>query len=89
MGTIDRNVMLVLVNLRKKSATKLQQILTDWGCLIKTRLGLHDGTLSDCSESGLIFLELDGDPEKHEELQRKINLLDGVSAKMINLQVEQ
>jgi hypothetical protein len=31
-------------------------VLTGWGCMIKTRLGIHEGTMEDCSERGLIIL---------------------------------
>ena len=82
---MDRNVLLVLVSARGDSAPKVQQILTAWGCLIKTRLGVHDGTLDKCTDSGLIFLELVGEREKHEELARKLNLLKGVQARLVSL----
>ena len=85
---MERNVLLILVSLRKESAVKVQQILTEWGCYIKTRLGLHEGVLQECTESGLIFLELVGDETKHEELARKLNLLKGVDAKFVKLTVE-
>jgi hypothetical protein len=85
---MKRNVLLVLVSLRKESAVKVQQILTEWGCFIKTRLGLHEGVLDDCTESGLIFLELLGDESKNQELTRKLDLLKGVDAKLVSLSVE-
>jgi len=85
---MERNILLILVSLRKESAVKVQQILTEWGCYIKTRLGLHEGVLKECTESGLIFLELVGDEEKHQELARKLNLLKGVDAKFVKLAVE-
>ena len=78
---------LILVDKRKKNAVTVQKILTEWGCLIKTRLGLHPGTLENCTDNGLIFLELVGDADKHRELVRKLNLLDGVQAKLIELSV--
>ena len=84
---MKRDILLVLVSTRKESATTVQKILTEWGCLIKTRLGLHQDVLDNCSESGLIFLELVGDPEKHKELQRKLELVQGVQAKLVNMQV--
>jgi hypothetical protein len=84
---MESNILLILVRMRQESAVKVQQILTGWGCYIKTRLGLHQGTLEDCSESGLIFLELAGEKEQHEEMARKLNLLPGVEAKLINLSV--
>ena len=80
---MQRDVLLILISLRTKIAPTVQKLLTDWGCYIKTRLGLHQGTLGDCTESGLLFLELEGDREKHKELERKLNLLNGVKAKLV------
>ncbi|PID27651.1 MAG: hypothetical protein CSB55_08230 [Candidatus Cloacimonadota bacterium] len=84
---MKKDFMLILINLRKKEAVTVQKILTEWGCFIQTRLGLHNGVLSDCTETGTVFLELVGDKEKHTELCRKLNLLTGVSAKVIELEV--
>jgi hypothetical protein len=75
--------MLILVSSRKETAETVQKVLSGWGCHIKTRLGLHDDILENCSESGLIFLELKGDPEKLNELERKLNLVKGVNAKQV------
>jgi len=55
---MEKTILLCLIDGRKKSAVNVQKILTEWGCLIKTRLGIHDGVLDNCSESGLIILEL-------------------------------
>jgi hypothetical protein len=85
---MKRDYLLILVNMRKKEAVTVQKILTEWGCLIKTRLGLHDGVLDDCTESGTIFIELVGEKAKHDELARKLNLLSGVKAELITLEVE-
>ena len=82
-----RTVLLMLINNRKDSAEMVQKILTGWGCFIKTRLGIHDGVMENCSESGLIFLELTGDLEKNQELARKLNLLKGVDAQLVQLKV--
>ncbi len=84
---MSKTLLLILVDGRKNNAVTVQKILTEWGCLIKTRLGIHDGVLNNCSESGLIILELVGEKEKHEELARKINLLDGINATLTELKV--
>jgi len=84
---MKKRIMLILIDGRKKNAVNVQKILTGWGCLIKTRLGIHDGVLEDCSDSGLLFLELVGDQNQHEQLRDKINVLDGVHAKLIDLEV--
>jgi hypothetical protein len=86
---MKRNVLLILVGSRKASAINVQKTLSAWGCLVKTRLGIHDGVLDDCSDSGLLFLELVGDDSKHKELTRKLNLLRGVRAELVQLSVEE
>ncbi|GAB4282618.1 MAG: hypothetical protein Kow0029_28290 [Candidatus Rifleibacteriota bacterium] len=82
---MKRNILCILVGKRKETAVNVQKILTAWGCLIKTRLGLHDGTLENCSESGLIILELVGDDEKIHEMTRKLELLEDVHVKLVEL----
>jgi len=82
---MEKTVLLILVDKRKESAPTVQKILTDWGCMIKTRLGVHDGLLDNCTNEGLIFLELVGEKAKKEELSRKLDLLDGVRTKLVDL----
>ncbi|MFO7896752.1 MAG: hypothetical protein R6U84_07455 [Candidatus Cloacimonadales bacterium] len=84
---MKKDYMIILVDLRKEEAVTIQKVLTEWGCFIKTRLGLHDDVLENCSQAGTIFLELVGEKAKHEELARKLNLLKAVSAKLITLEV--
>ncbi|MDD3295973.1 MAG: hypothetical protein PHU64_01270 [Candidatus Omnitrophica bacterium] len=84
---IKKTLLLVLVNVRKESAAKVQKILTDWGCIIKTRLGIHDGVLDDCTNSGLIILELVGSDNQAQEINHKLNLLAGVKSEIVELQL--
>ena len=85
---MERHILTILVGDRQETAANVQKILTGWGCLIKTRLGLHSGTLENCSKTGLIILELVGDKEKMDELTRKVSILKDVSAKLITLKLE-
>jgi hypothetical protein len=80
-----KTLLIILVGKRKESAVKVQQILTAWGCIIKTRLGIHDGILDNCSDEGLLILELYGTEEQKNELARKVEVLSGVSSQMVNL----
>lgn len=82
---MQKKFMIIVIDIRKKEAVTVQKILTEWGCFIKTRLGLHEGVLDNCSETGTIFLELVGENEKLEELNRKLNLLSGVRAKLLEV----
>jgi len=83
---MKKTVLLVLVGKRKESAVKLQQVLTAWGCLIKTRLGLHAGVMENCSETGLLFLELCGSDADNAELARKISVIPAIESKLVVLE---
>ncbi len=74
------NVMTLLVNNRIKNAPKLQEVLTDSGCIIKMRLGLHEAG-DVCSNEGLIILQLTGSKEEIADLEAKLNGLEGIKAK--------
>lgn len=84
---MKKTVLIVVVGKRKESAVNLQKLLTAWGCIIKTRLGIHDGVQENCTENGLLFLELAGEEEQKQELARKIDLLSGISSKLIDLEI--
>ena len=82
---VAKTLLIVLVGKRKETAVKVQQILTAWGCIIKTRLGIHDGVMDNCSDEGLLILELYGTDEQKKELARKVEVLEGVSSQLVNL----
>jgi hypothetical protein len=84
---MKKQILLILIGSRKEAAVTVQKILTGWGCLIKTRLGIHDGVLDECSDSGLLILEIVGDKKKHQEMARKLNLVKGVKTKFVELKV--
>jgi len=85
---MSRHVLLLLIGNRKEIAVQVQKILTAWGCIIKTRLGIHDGVLDNCSDAGLVILELHGKREDMDELARKLALLDGVHSQLVELHVD-
>jgi len=85
---MQKTVIAILVSHRNQAAANVQKVLTGWGCMIKTRLGIHEGILDDCSEKGLIILDLVGEEGKKEELVRKLNTLSGVSAKRVDLELD-
>ncbi len=86
---MKKSIILIYLNHRTEAAVQMQKILSAWGCLIKIRLGIHDGVLDDCTETGLIFLEVVGEKEKLEELTRKLNLIKGVDAKFIEMEIKE
>ena len=48
---------------REAHAVKVQEVFTQYGAQIKTRLGLHDDI---CPANGLILLEMTDTPEARE-----------------------
>ena len=80
---MNRTVLLILIESRMQAAVKVQEVLTKFGCLIKTRLGLHDVGPNICAETGLIFLELFG--EKNENNVRQGGLKEVGARKSISM----
>lgn len=59
-------IMGVRLGNRNGTATEFQQVLTDFGCIIKTRIGLHEATNNVCAPHGLIILEVVDDSQMEE-----------------------
>jgi hypothetical protein len=63
---------------------KVQDLFSEYGCSIKTRLGLHETSDESCSPNGLILLEMAGPDGPIEELSTKLGAIQGVEVqKMI------
>lgn len=63
---------------RIKHVAVVQQILSEYGCFIKTRLGLHETTKDSCSPNGLILLEMLDDSIESEALYTRLSQVEGV-----------
>jgi len=70
---------------RVHNAAKFQETLTKNGCRIRTRLGLHAVSEDACSNDGLIMLQPCGTKEEVEGLVKELNDLEGITAKLIDL----
>ncbi len=68
---------------RVKEVPRIQALLTEYGCNIRTRLGLHDADDRRCSPGGVILLELVGDPARCRQLARKLTAVEGVEVQKI------
>ncbi len=82
-----KTILLILIGKRKQAAVQVQKVLTGWGCIIRTRIGIHDGVLENCTDKGLLILELVGDRKKMDELARKVSLIKDVSSQLVDLNV--
>lgn len=67
------------------NALKFQETLTKNGCSIKARLGLHQTDENQCANDGLIVLQPCGEKEEVERLLNDLNALEGITAKLMDL----
>ena len=66
---------------RIKHVDKVQRTLTEYGCSIRTRLGLHEADKGFCSPNGLLLLEMTDDTKTADALAAKLNAIEGVEVK--------
>ncbi len=67
----------IKLNNRTAASSEMQEILTNYGCIIRTRIGLHDVDCGKCSSSGIILLEVIND-ELLPKLQKELCSIDGI-----------
>jgi hypothetical protein len=70
---------------RTSNALNFQKTLTENGCKIKARLGLHETSEDLCANDGIIVLQPCGEKEEVERLLKDLNALEGITAKLIDL----
>lgn len=70
---------------RSANAVRLQEALTKHGCNIRMRVGMHETGGDFCSDDGVIMLQACGDQEAIGKMITDFNALDGVTAKLIDL----
>jgi hypothetical protein len=63
---------------RVKEAPDVQKVFTEFGCYIRTRIGLHHVDEDVCSPRGLILLEMFGDEEKCAEMKQRLQAMKGL-----------
>lgn len=68
----------VYVETKGQLAQQVQEILTKYGCSIRTRLGIHTPETNSCKSCGLILLELTGNADECLRLENELWALDGV-----------
>lgn len=79
-------VMAIKLSGRNEIATKVQGVLTEYGCIIHTRLGLHNQESNSCSRDGLILLNLIAEnKDQISNLEKELVSIDGVTVKIITI----
>jgi hypothetical protein len=68
---------------RLKNAVDVQKVFSEYGCNIKTRIGLHDVDDRACSPSGVVLIEFFGAGAEADAMTAKLNQVDGVEVKQM------
>ncbi|RJP27939.1 MAG: hypothetical protein C4533_05520 [Candidatus Omnitrophota bacterium] len=82
---MNKNILIVSIKHRNRTAGLFQKSLTKWGCLIKTRIGIHDAVLDKCSDRGLIILELVGKKQDALKMYSEIRKIKDLKVKLVSI----
>jgi hypothetical protein len=76
--TDDHIILGIHVSDRLKNAVDVQKVFTEYGCNIKTRIGLHDVDATACSPSGVVLIEFFGSGDEASAMMARLNEVEGV-----------
>jgi hypothetical protein len=82
---MEYKIVALKIGNRDGTALDVQRILTEYGCNIKVRLGLHDVQADSCSPAGLVLMEVIGDDKELEGFAKRLNGVPEVSAKFMKI----
>ena len=74
----DHIILGIHVTNRLKNAVEVQRVFTEYGCNIKTRVGLHDVDDNVCSPSGVVLIEFFGADDEATAMIATLNEVEGV-----------
>ena len=78
-------IMALTIDPRTSHAPEVQTVLTKHGCIIKTRIGLHEVQEDFCSERGLILLHINSDSDEVQQLEKELQDIEGITVKSMSL----
>ena len=79
-------IMAIVQDHRVETAVKVQDVLTKYGCHIRVRLGLHDSAINECSNTGIILLQLCGKDAPIQEIEKALLSIPNVKVKYMTLE---
>lgn len=77
----DHVILGIHITNRVRNAGEVQKVFTEYGCNIKTRLGLHEVSDNYCAGEGVVLLELIGGPEIRQGMADKLARIEGIDVK--------
>ncbi|HLO90185.1 MAG: hypothetical protein ACM3ME_04225 [Chloroflexota bacterium] len=74
----------LLIRDRIKEAGKLQNALSSYSHIIRSRLGFHELNENTCSRTGVIVLTLTGDESAWTEFNKEIESIEGIEIQQMS-----
>lgn len=78
-------IMAIIQDNRMETAVKVQDVLTKYGCHIRVRLGLNHVTGRECTNDGIILLQLCGDDVPISQIEHELKVIPDVRVKYMIL----
>ena len=77
----DHVILGIHVTDRLQHASEVQKVFTEYGCNIKTRVGLHEVADNYCAGEGVVLLEIIGGSEIRKGMVDKLQRIQGIDVK--------
>lgn len=77
----DHVILGIHITDRIHNASEVQKVFTEYGCNIKTRLGLHEVAENYCAGEGVVLLEIIGGSEIRQGMLGKLQKIQGIEVK--------
>jgi len=82
----SHKILAVHITDRMKDAVSVQKVFTEYGCNIKTRVGLHDVAGDVCAPGGVVILELVGPATITGEIAGRLAAITGVEVQKVEFE---
>jgi hypothetical protein len=79
----SHKILAVHITDRMKDAAAVQKVFTEFGCNIRTRVGLHDVDGNVCAPGGVVVLELVGPATITGEIAGHLSAIAGVEVQQV------
>ena len=78
-------IVAIKLSQRMEFASMFQEVLSRYGCNIKTRIGLHEVSDFGCSADGVILLDVIGEKETINSLIIELKKIDEAIVKTLEI----
>lgn len=80
----NRTIIGVKIDARQENVPAVQAVLTEYGCNIRTRLGMHEVAGDYCAPGGLVLLDMFGAQAEIDACYTKLSAIPGVGVQRMD-----